>query len=171
MFCNCKLLQTVFADIACFLSTTVCACTRFLSVFPQVCVGRKAPARTICVQKLTRFRFISSKHHMNLLSLLHRLWYNEFKWTGGCEGSPSPAFPMFRLTQYHRSVFTMRKKQCVAMLLAGGQGSRLGILTKDVAKPAVHGHRSEHQRRNEGGRGHDHQLRYQRRPRHAGLRR
>ena len=74
---------------------------------------------------------------MNLLSLLHRLWYNGFKWTGGYEGSPSPAFPMFRLTQYHRSVFTMRKKQCVAMLLAGGQGSRLGILTKDVAKPAV----------------------------------
>ena len=31
----------------------------------------------------------------------------------------------------------MRKKQCVAMLLAGGQGSRLGILTKNVAKPAV----------------------------------
>lgn len=31
----------------------------------------------------------------------------------------------------------MQKKQCVAMLLAGGQGSRLGILTKTVAKPAV----------------------------------
>ena len=31
----------------------------------------------------------------------------------------------------------MRKKQCVARLLAGGQGSRLGILTKNVAKPAV----------------------------------
>ena len=31
----------------------------------------------------------------------------------------------------------MRKKKCVAMLLAGGQGSRLGILTKKVAKPAV----------------------------------
>ena len=31
----------------------------------------------------------------------------------------------------------MKKKQCVAMLLAGGQGSRLGILTKNVAKPAV----------------------------------
>ena len=30
-----------------------------------------------------------------------------------------------------------RKKTCVAMLLAGGQGSRLGILTKRVAKPAV----------------------------------
>ena len=31
----------------------------------------------------------------------------------------------------------MRKKQCIAMLLAGGQGSRLGLLTKTVAKPAV----------------------------------
>ncbi len=31
----------------------------------------------------------------------------------------------------------MLKKKCVAMLLAGGQGSRLGILTKNMAKPAV----------------------------------
>ena len=31
----------------------------------------------------------------------------------------------------------LRKKQCIAMLLAGGQGSRLGILTKVMAKPAV----------------------------------
>lgn len=31
----------------------------------------------------------------------------------------------------------LRKKRCVAMLLAGGQGSRLGILTRHVAKPAV----------------------------------
>ena len=31
----------------------------------------------------------------------------------------------------------MRKKDCVAMILAGGQGSRLGALTKYVAKPAV----------------------------------
>ena len=29
-------------------------------------------------------------------------------------------------------------KECVAMLLAGGQGSRLEVLTKKVAKPAVH---------------------------------
>jgi glucose-1-phosphate adenylyltransferase len=31
----------------------------------------------------------------------------------------------------------MRKKEMLAMLLAGGQGSRLGILTKTKAKPAV----------------------------------
>lgn len=31
----------------------------------------------------------------------------------------------------------MQKKECVAMLLAGGQGSRLGALTKKIAKPAV----------------------------------
>ncbi len=30
-----------------------------------------------------------------------------------------------------------RKKECVAMLLAGGQGSRLYALTTDIAKPAV----------------------------------
>ena len=31
----------------------------------------------------------------------------------------------------------LRRKKCLAMLLAGGQGSRLGVLTKKVAKPAV----------------------------------
>ena len=31
----------------------------------------------------------------------------------------------------------MMKKECVAMILAGGQGSRLGVLTKSLAKPAV----------------------------------
>ena len=31
----------------------------------------------------------------------------------------------------------MNSKKCVAMILAGGQGSRLGALTKNVAKPAV----------------------------------
>ncbi|WP_313992641.1 glucose-1-phosphate adenylyltransferase [uncultured Selenomonas sp.] len=31
----------------------------------------------------------------------------------------------------------MRKTECLAMILAGGQGSRLGALTKRVAKPAV----------------------------------
>ena len=30
-----------------------------------------------------------------------------------------------------------RKTRCVAMLLAGGQGSRLGVLTRKIAKPAV----------------------------------
>lgn len=31
----------------------------------------------------------------------------------------------------------MKSKECVAMILAGGQGSRLGALTRDIAKPAV----------------------------------
>ena len=31
----------------------------------------------------------------------------------------------------------MVKKEMIAMLLAGGQGSRLGVLTSKVAKPAV----------------------------------
>ena len=31
----------------------------------------------------------------------------------------------------------MQKQECVAMLLAGGQGSRLGVLTRSLAKPAV----------------------------------
>lgn len=31
----------------------------------------------------------------------------------------------------------MQKKECIAMLLAGGQGTRLGVLTKKLAKPAV----------------------------------
>ena len=29
------------------------------------------------------------------------------------------------------------KQEVVAMLLAGGRGSRLGVLTKNLAKPAV----------------------------------
>lgn len=32
----------------------------------------------------------------------------------------------------------MKSKECVAMLLAGGEGRRLGALTRDLAKPAVH---------------------------------
>lgn len=31
----------------------------------------------------------------------------------------------------------MKQKECIAMILAGGQGSRLGVLTKHLAKPAV----------------------------------
>jgi glucose-1-phosphate adenylyltransferase len=31
----------------------------------------------------------------------------------------------------------MTKKECIAMILAGGQGSRLGILTRTIAKPAI----------------------------------
>lgn len=41
-------------------------------------------------------------------------------------------------TYYYKSGMSILKKtECVAMLLAGGQGSRLGVLTKKIAKPAV----------------------------------
>ena len=33
--------------------------------------------------------------------------------------------------------WNMIKKEMIAMLLAGGQGSRLGVLTAKMAKPAV----------------------------------
>lgn len=32
----------------------------------------------------------------------------------------------------------MKRKECIAMLLAGGEGRRLGVLTKNLAKPAVY---------------------------------
>ena len=43
---------------------------------------------------------------------------------------------------YNKIIITGRgddmiKKEMIAMLLAGGQGSRLGVLTAKVAKPAV----------------------------------
>jgi glucose-1-phosphate adenylyltransferase len=37
----------------------------------------------------------------------------------------------------NRRVVHLRKKEMIAMLLAGGQGSRLGVLTSNKAKPAV----------------------------------
>ena len=43
----------------------------------------------------------------------------------------------YRITQQLREVIDMIKKEMIAMLLAGGQGSRLGVLTSGVAKPAV----------------------------------
>ena len=38
---------------------------------------------------------------------------------------------------YENGVLLLKSKKCVAMLLAGGQGSRLGVLTGKIAKPAV----------------------------------
>ena len=49
----------------------------------------------------------------------------------------------YRLSDFHLTTTrkdrgaNVIKKEMIAMLLAGGQGSRLGILTSKVAKPAV----------------------------------
>ena len=42
-----------------------------------------------------------------------------------------------RFEKYTSRGDTVVKKEMIAMLLAGGQGSRLGVLTSKVAKPAV----------------------------------
>lgn len=44
-------------------------------------------------------------------------------------------FPYLDLLLKRRN--NMNSKKCIAMLLAGGQGSRLSLLTKNIAKPAV----------------------------------
>lgn len=41
------------------------------------------------------------------------------------------------MTKESRGEIFMKKTECLAMILAGGQGSRLGALTKRIAKPAV----------------------------------
>lgn len=53
------------------------------------------------------------------------------------ERVPLPkAFYMLKILKEGANVLR-KKKECIAMLLAGGQGSRLKALTKNVAKPAV----------------------------------
>lgn len=44
---------------------------------------------------------------------------------------------LYTQSNMHRGVINVIKKEMIAMLLAGGQGSRLGVLTQKVAKPAV----------------------------------
>lgn len=44
---------------------------------------------------------------------------------------------MVRNQSLHQGVTCVIRKEMIAMLLAGGQGSRLGVLTSKVAKPAV----------------------------------
>ena len=41
------------------------------------------------------------------------------------------------LKKQQEGEYSLVKKEMIAMLLAGGQGSRLGVLTQKVAKPAV----------------------------------
>ena len=44
---------------------------------------------------------------------------------------------LFAAKSIKKAGIVLKKKKCIAMLLAGGQGSRLGLLTKVMAKPAV----------------------------------
>ena len=61
----------------------------------------------------------------------YRVCYNWITSTG-MENVPA----LFHSLALGKEVTTLRKEM-IAMLLAGGQGSRLGVLTENVAKPAV----------------------------------
>ncbi len=67
---------------------------------------------------------------MKIIYFLYHVCYNLFIQIRPA-GFTSPAG-----TNYNRGDY-MIKKEMIAMLLAGGQGSRLGVLTANVAKPAV----------------------------------
>ena len=69
---------------------------------------------------------------------------NTISWNN-CDISPRKPFSFVknRIDQAKKRVLRrylfmyFQKKHCVAMLLAGGQGSRLKVLTENTAKPAV----------------------------------
>ena len=61
-----------------------------------------------------------------MMYIEHRVWYNS-KYQDSKLG----------LVRKRREVMDVIRKEMIAMLLAGGQGSRLGVLTAKVAKPAV----------------------------------
>ncbi len=54
----------------------------------------------------------------------------------------TPYVPVFHIRtegiHIERELVSMGRKEMIAMLLAGGEGKRLGVLTKDLAKPAVY---------------------------------
>ena len=61
-----------------------------------------------------------------MMYIEHGVWYN-LKYQDSKLG----------LVRKRREVMDVIRKEMIAMLLAGGQGSRLGVLTAKVAKPAV----------------------------------
>lgn len=61
-----------------------------------------------------------------MMYIEHGVWYNS-KYQDSKLG----------LVRKRREVMDVIRKEMIAMLLAGGQGSRLGVLTAKVAKPAV----------------------------------
>lgn len=46
-------------------------------------------------------------------------------------------YPESCRTSFRKGGYAMKKSNCLAMILAGGKGSRLGALTKDQAKPGL----------------------------------
>lgn len=80
-----------------------------------------------CLKKTPFLEKINNKtvhFHENMCYNSHYSYCRDYKCVNG-------------LQKYNARGDYMVKKEMIAMLLAGGQGSRLGVLTRKVAKPAV----------------------------------
>ena len=66
--------------------------------------------------------------------IMHARRDSGFRMRGTGNGSE-----MVNLKKQQEGESSLVKKEMIAMLLAGGQGSRLGVLTQKVAKPAMPG--------------------------------
>ena len=80
-----------------------------------------------CLKKTSFLEKINNKtvhFHENMCYHSHYSYCRDYKCVNG-------------LQKYNARGDYMVKKEMIAMLLAGGQGSRLGVLTRKVAKPAV----------------------------------
>jgi glucose-1-phosphate adenylyltransferase len=85
------------------------------------------------------YKNISKKHKIQKIVILKvfNIIYNKDILKLKKAEPDSSVFLNTRTIKSEKGADCMPKKELIAMILAGGQGSRLGILTKKIAKPAV----------------------------------